>query len=103
MLVEPIPPGWHGRTEPGASYDGWLETVLASYGDLKPSMLQDFERGKITEIDFINGYVAKLGRDLRVPTPVNDAITEMVHTIERGERQPAQMLLTEILRSADAM
>ena len=103
MLVDPIPTGWHGRSEPGDSYDAWLETVLANYGDLKPSMLQDFERGKTTEIDFINGYVAKLGRDLRVPTPVNDAITEIVHTIERGELRPAQMLLKEILRSADAV
>jgi 2-dehydropantoate 2-reductase len=103
MLVEPIPPGWHGRSEPGESYDAWLATVLANYGDLKPSMLQDFERGKTTEIDFINGYVAKLGRDLRVPTPVNAATTDIVHTIERGERQPTQMLLGEILRSADSV
>jgi 2-dehydropantoate 2-reductase len=103
MLVEPIPPGWHGRSEPGASYDAWLETVLSNYGDLKPSMLQDFERSKITEIDFINGYVARLGQDLRVPTPVNAAVTETVHTIERGELRPAHMLLGEILRSADAM
>ena len=103
MLAEPVPPGWHGRSEPGGSYDAWLATVLASYGDMKPSMLQDFERGKLTEIDFINGYVAKLGRDLRVPTPVNDAITQVVHTIERGELQPAHQLLQEILRSADAV
>jgi 2-dehydropantoate 2-reductase len=103
MLVEPIPPGWHGRSEPGAAYEAWLATVLANYGDLKPSMLQDFERGKITEIDFINGYVAQLGRDLNVPTPVNDAITAMVHAIERGERECAQDLLSEILRSADAV
>lgn len=103
MLVEPVPPKWHGRSEPGESYDAWLATVLANYGDLKPSMLQDFERGKTTEIDFINGYVAKLGRNLRVPTPVNDAITGIVHKIERGELQPAQTLLNEILRSADAM
>jgi len=103
MLVEPVPPGWHGRSEPGESYDAWLASALASYGDLKPSMLQDFERGKTTEIDFINGYVAKLGRDLRVPTPVNDAITAVVHTIESGELRPAHMLLGQILRSADAV
>jgi 2-dehydropantoate 2-reductase len=103
MLVEPVPPGWHGRSEAGPAYDTWLATVLANYGDLKPSMLQDFERGKTTEIDFINGYVAKLGRDLEIPTPVNDATTETAHAIERGELQPAHMLLTEILRSADAV
>jgi 2-dehydropantoate 2-reductase len=98
-----VPPKWHGRSEPGESYEAWLATVLASYGDLKPSMLQDFERGKTTEIDFINGYVAKLGSDLRMPTPVNDAITNIVHAIERAELQPAQLLLKEIVRSADPM
>ncbi len=103
MLVEPIPPKWHGRSIPGEPYDAWLATVLANYGDLKPSMLQDFERGKTTEIDFINGYVARLGRDLRVPTPVNDATTEIVHAIERGEMRPARTLVEEVLRSADAV
>ena len=96
MLVEPVPPA-------GSAYDAWLGTVLAGYGDLKPSMLQDFERGKTTEIDFINGYVAELGESLRVATPINTAITSMVHAIERGEEKPNASLLGKILRSADAL
>ena len=95
MLVEPIPPN--------EKYEAWLAEVLANYGDLKPSMLQDFERGKTTEIDFINGYVAQLGGELDVPTPVNTAITHIVHAIERGERKPALELLDLVLRSADAL
>jgi 2-dehydropantoate 2-reductase len=42
MLVEPVPPGWTGRTVRGAAYDRWLAEVLNAYGDIKPSMLQDF-------------------------------------------------------------
>ncbi|HEX4481421.1 MAG TPA: 2-dehydropantoate 2-reductase [Rudaea sp.] len=103
MLVEPVPPDWHARSEPGEAYDAWLSTVLANYGDLKPSMLQDFERRKTTEIDFINGYVAKLGDGLNVPTPVNDAIVAMVHSIERGEMIPARGVLRNIVDSANAV
>ncbi len=103
MLVEPMPPRWNGRSEVGADYDGWLATVLANYGDLKPSMLQDFERGQITEIEFINGYVAQLGKSAGVAIPVNAAITDIVHAIERGERRPAPDALAAILRSADAV
>jgi hypothetical protein len=39
----------------GGDYDAWIDQIMGSYGDLKPSMLQDFERGRRTEIDFING------------------------------------------------
>ena len=47
-------------------------------------MLQDFERGHRTEIDFINGYVVKLSQALDVPVPANAAITDLVRQIERG-------------------
>jgi 2-dehydropantoate 2-reductase len=81
MLVEPVPP-------PGA-YGAWLSSVVASYGDLKASMLQDFERGRRTEVDFINGYVCDVGRRLGVPTPANAEIVEKVHAIEAGRLRPS--------------
>jgi 2-dehydropantoate 2-reductase len=40
----------------------------------KPSMLRDLERGKRLEIDALNGSVSRFGRQLSVPTPVNDFI-----------------------------
>jgi len=88
MLVEPIPPS---RTESGdtsQAYDGWFQQILENYGDTKPSMLQDFERGHKTEIDFINGYVVTLGHASRVPVHLNATITGLVHQIERGDLQP---------------
>jgi 2-dehydropantoate 2-reductase len=96
MLVEAIPPGWQGRIVPGAEYDVWIDRIMAVYGDIKPSMLQDFERGKRTEIEFINGYVAQLGRQIGVPIPINASITDMVHLIERGEIQPHPRRLDDL-------
>ena len=55
---------------------------------VKPSMLQDFERGRKTEIDFINGYVVTLGHAFGVPVPMNTRITGLVRQIERGDLQP---------------
>jgi len=103
MLVEPLPPTFDtttGRSIPGAAYDTWLGQILASYGELKASMLQDFERGRTTEIDFINGYVANLGSRLGVSTPVNAAIVETVHAITRGNLTPGPTLLGRILQAS---
>lgn len=102
MLVEPLPPGWAGRTVRGDAYDRWLAGVLNAYGDIKPSMLQDFERGRPTEIDFINGYVAQRGRALGVAVPVNAALVETVRAIERGDTAPGTSLLSATLRRAES-
>ena len=99
MIVEPIPPGWQGRTVPGPDHDRWIDQIVASYGDIKPSMLQDFERGRQTEVDFINGYVARLGKQIGTEVTMNAAITEMVHGIERGQLQPDPARLDELLRA----
>jgi 2-dehydropantoate 2-reductase len=40
----------------------------------KPSMLRDLEHGKRLEVDALNGTVSRFGRELSVPTPVNDFI-----------------------------
>ncbi len=100
MLVEPVPPGWSGSSVPGADYDLWLGEVLAAYGDLKASMLQDIERQRPTEIDFINGYVVDLGRQLGVSTPANAAIVETIRAISRGETAPGPTHLGRILEAS---
>ena len=103
MIVDPIPPGWKGTSVPGEEYEAWISQILAGYGDVKPSMLQDFERHRLTEIDFINGYVAKLGRQIGVPTPMNVAITHIVHRIEKGGARPHPELLEEVRRLSRQM
>src|SRR5258708_21874018 len=99
MLVDPIPPGWNGRSISGEAHDLWLVEILNAYGDLKASMLQDFERGRTTEIDFINGYVVDTARQFGVNTPVNTAIVETVYAITRGQNAPDPNHLRQILQT----
>jgi 2-dehydropantoate 2-reductase len=48
----------------------------------KASMLQDVEAKRQTEIDFLNGGVARLGEEVGVPTPLNVAVTALVKGVE---------------------
>lgn len=51
----------------------------------RSSMLQDVTARRPTEIDAINGAVAREGRRRGVPTPVNEAVTVLVKALE-GKR-----------------
>src|SRR6266540_2459725 len=68
--------------------DAALERMMAIAGNTKPSMLQDLEQGRPTEVDVVNGGVAQRARAHRVATPFNDRVVELVHAMERGERSP---------------
>jgi 2-dehydropantoate 2-reductase len=48
-----------------------------AYGH-KPSMLQDVEAGRETEIDFLNGAIADFGDRYGVDAPLNRALTQLV-------------------------
>jgi len=71
-------------------------------GEHKTSMLQDFERGRRTEIDFINGYVARLGKEAGIGVAMNEAITAVVHSIEQRQIAPHPDRLKELSRLRDA-
>ena len=46
------------------------------------STAQDLARGKITEIDFLNGYIVELGRRYGIATPYNESVYALVKMIE---------------------
>jgi 2-dehydropantoate 2-reductase len=48
-------------------------------------MAQDMEKGRRTEIQFMNGYIADKGRQVGIPTPAHVRLTEVVTRVERGE------------------
>ncbi len=63
--------------------------------DIHTSMYDDWKAGRPTEIDYLNGYVAKLGRELGIPTPLNDALTAMIKTITEHDRTGSGVLRIE--------
>jgi 2-dehydropantoate 2-reductase len=52
--------------------------------DHKASMLQDVEAHRPTEIDYLNGGIARFGSKHGVPTPLNQAILALVRGVERS-------------------
>ena len=62
-----------------------LAETARQLGAGRPSMLQDVIKGRRTEIEYLDGYVAQKGREIGIPTPACDAITELIKKVERGE------------------
>ena len=52
--------------------------------DHKASMLQDVQAHRPTEVDFLNGGIARFGREAGVPTPLNEAIAALIKGLERS-------------------
>lgn len=49
----------------------------------RPSMLQDIEKGKRTEIDYLNGMIAVMGKELGIETPVNLLMKDLIKFKDR--------------------
>lgn len=65
-----------------------IPIAIRKHAKLKASMLQDIEKGKLTEVDAINGAVSDYGRKVGCPTPMNDRVVEIIHNIEQGKMKP---------------
>lgn len=65
------------------------------------TVLQDWRRGpgRHSEVDDLNGHVVVEGRRSGVSTPVNAAVTEIAHRIERGALEPAPEHIDLLLRA----
>ena len=64
-----------------------MPIAMKNHYAIKSGWLGDIDRGRACEVDFISGAVSRAGRECNVPTPLNDRIVEIVHSIERGERK----------------
>ncbi len=60
----------------------------------RPSMAQDILKGRRTEIEFMNGYIAERGGAIGVAAPSHARLTELVKQVARGELQAAPALLS---------
>ncbi len=50
------------------------------------SILQSIMRGKVTEIDYLNGEFVRLAEENKLQAPLNKVLVEMVHQVETGHR-----------------
>ena len=65
----------------------FYDTLVPSTAAHRSSMLQDLERGRPTEIEAINGYVARRGTALGVAVPINTMLTHLIRArVRRAQR-----------------
>jgi 2-dehydropantoate 2-reductase len=72
-----------GLEDPQAALAGSFK-IAEQMSGTRSSTAQDMGRNKHTEIDSLNGYVARLGAQLGVPTPVNHTLFTLVKLQEMG-------------------
>jgi 2-dehydropantoate 2-reductase len=87
------------------STDETVEKLLrAVLGHLGPNarkargvVLQDYVKGRYTEVDFLTGVVVQKGKDVGVPTPANAVVAHINQQIREGALKPdrANLALVE--------
>jgi 2-dehydropantoate 2-reductase len=60
----------------------WLKAGAGLPYEFKTSMLQSLEKGSVTEVDYVNGSVVRLGAQLGIPTPVNQTLLACIKGLE---------------------
>ena len=62
----------------------------------RPSMGQDMQKGRRTEIEFLNGLVVREGEKLGLACHANAVLTDLVKRVERGELKPDPRHISEL-------
>ncbi len=60
------------------------EELIPPTAKHRSSMQEDIEAGRRTEIDALNGAVARIGKECGVETPVNRTLSQMIHFLEKA-------------------
>jgi 2-dehydropantoate 2-reductase len=59
----------------------------------RPSMAQDMQKGRKTEIGELNGFIVKKAKEAGCAAPTHERLVEIVRRIERGEISPRPEVL----------
>ncbi len=75
-----------------------LETLLNGFvlPHSTTTILQDWSKGRRSEVDDINGHVVRTLESLGRPAPANAAVVGLAHRIEDGSLRPSPALLDEL-------
>ena len=66
----------------GSDFYPYCVNYIKNAGNHKPSMLQDIEAGRRTEVDYINGKIVEYGAQAGMATPYNTMIRGLVKALE---------------------
>lgn len=89
-------PGLMASNLPGRDF--FLKMVGRKYRRHRSSSLQSLERGRKTEVDFLNGHIVATAKKHGLDAPVNAALVDLIHCVEAGKAKPSM----ENLRKLDA-
>jgi len=64
--------------------------------DQRPSMAQDIAKGRRTETEYINGFIAARGGEIGVPAPTQAKMHAVVKRVESGEWKPGPAVIEGI-------
>ncbi|MEL0003556.1 MAG: 2-dehydropantoate 2-reductase [Rhodospirillales bacterium] len=62
----------------------------------RPSMAQDMQKGRKTEIAELNGFIAAKGKEAGIPAPTHEKLVEIVRSVEHGQEAARPELLFDI-------
>ncbi len=62
----------------------------------RPSMGQDMQKGRRTEIEFLNGFVVREGEKVGMACRANAVLVDIVKRVEKGELKPDPRHITEL-------
>jgi 2-dehydropantoate 2-reductase len=77
-----------GQNLPLAAALESMERIAGAMPAQLSSTAQDMARGKPSEIDHLNGFVARRGAELGIATPVNQTLHALVKLVEAGRAAP---------------
>ncbi len=79
-----------------------LMTIVKHHGStarkVRGVVLQDYLKGRRTETDYLSGLVVRKGREATIPTPANEAVTEVNAQIRQGRLKPDRSNLALVER-----
>jgi len=70
--------------------------------EARSSMHEDFVRGRLTEVDYLNGEIVALAKKTGVSAPLNARVVELIHEAEKKSAGPPNLSADALWRALTA-
>lgn len=76
------------------------QVSIKRHGAIRSSLFWDLKAGRKTEVDFINGYIAKKAKEVGLEAPLNSFLVKAIHEIENKKREIGMQNLEELVEKS---